>query len=125
MSRPRFPYTAGLVALVHCLARDAADAPAGTSPSAELLEEGVFRAARWGVQAELPDPDGRLRPLPELLAEALAVADRHARELRCVDQLAELPTLIEHGGGAQRQRDQYEIAGMDALLRWLTAQTSA
>ena len=32
-------------------------------PPAEVLEEGAFRAARFGVGAELPDPDGRLRPV--------------------------------------------------------------
>ena len=118
------PCTAALVALVHCLARDAADAPPAANPSAELLEEGVFRAARYGVQARLPDSEGRLRPLGDLLGEAVAVADRHARELGCDEQLAELTSLTQHGGAARRQRDQYEIAGMDALLRWLTAQTA-
>ena len=41
----------------------------------------MFRAARFGVAAELPDPDGRLRPVSELLEDALAEARGHADEL--------------------------------------------
>ena len=35
----------------------------------ELIEEGIFRAARFGTAARLPDADGALRPVEELLAE--------------------------------------------------------
>ncbi len=59
--------TAGLVALAHCLARHAAEADPQPDPPAEVLEEGAFRAARFGVQAQLPDADGALRPVSELL----------------------------------------------------------
>ena len=88
-----------------------------------MLEEGAFRAARFGVGAELPDPDGRLRPVTELLDAALAVARRHADELGCEDALDVLPALLERGGGAGRQRAAHEIGGMGALLRELTALT--
>jgi glutamate---cysteine ligase / carboxylate-amine ligase len=115
--------TAGLVALVHCLARHAAETPPESDPPAELIEEGVFRAARYGVQAHLPDAEGRLRPVRELLDDALALAERHARELGCAAELAEVPKLVDSGGGAAAQRESYAIAGTDALLRWLTAET--
>ena len=82
-----------------------------------MLDEGVFRAARFGVSARLPDAQGRLRPVDELLREALALARRYAHDLRCTDQLDALPALLERGGGAGRQRAAYQIAGMDALLR--------
>jgi carboxylate-amine ligase len=117
--------TAGLVALAHCLARHAADAGPEADPPAEVLEEGAFRAARSGVSARLPDATGRLRPVNELLDDALALARRHAHELHCADQLEVLPALLERGGGAGRQRARYEIAGMDALLRELTEVTGA
>jgi carboxylate-amine ligase len=115
--------TAGLVALTHCLARHAAQADPGPDPPAEVLEEGAFRAARFGVNADLPDHEGRLRPVRELLDEALGLAGDYAEELQCVDELATLPKLLEHGAGAARQRAVYEIAGMDALLRELTELT--
>jgi carboxylate-amine ligase len=117
--------TAALVALVHCLARHAAEAESEPETPAEVLEEGAFRAARYGVEAQLPDADGRLRPVRELLDDVLALARGHARELDCAEQLEQLPALLERGGGAGRQRAAYEIAGMDGLLRELTRLTGA
>ena len=67
--------TAALVALTHCLARHAADSEPGPNPRPEVLEEGMFRAARFGVAAELPDPDGRPRPVSR-------AAGRRARRRR-------------------------------------------
>jgi carboxylate-amine ligase len=118
---------AGLVALVHCLARHEAEAApvANSATPAEVLEEGSFRAARYGVRANLPDADGRLRPVSELLDAALAVARTHAGELGCEQELDSLPALLARGGGAGRQRAAYEIAGMDGLLRELTRLTGA
>ncbi len=116
--------TAGLVALAHCLARHAAEADPEPDPPAEVLEEGAFRAARFGVGAQLPDAHGRLRPVAELLESALMTADTHAEELGCEAELGALPALMAHGGGAGRQRAAYEITGMGGLLReltWLTA----
>jgi glutamate---cysteine ligase / carboxylate-amine ligase len=117
--------TAGLVALVHCLARHAAEAEPEPDPPAEVLEEGSFRAARFGVHAQLPDAEGRLRPVGELLETALAIAGRYAEELNCADQLDGLPALLSRGGGAGLQRSWYEIAGMDGLLRELTQLTGS
>ncbi|HEV7162096.1 MAG TPA: YbdK family carboxylate-amine ligase [Solirubrobacteraceae bacterium] len=118
---------AGLVALVHCLARHEAEAApvANSATPAEVLEEGGFRAARYGVCANLPDADGRLRPVSELLDAALAVARTHAGELGCEEELGTVPALLARGGGAGRQRAAYEIAGMDGLLRELTRLTGA
>lgn len=119
---------AALVALTHCLARHAAESDAGagrpeTPP--ELLEEGLFRAARFGTAAELPDAAGRLRAVSDLLDEAVGLAGPHAAELGCEAELAQLPELLKTGGGAGRQRRAHEIAGMDALLRELSALTAA
>ncbi len=116
--------TAGLVALAHCLARHAAEADPEPDPPAVVLEEGGFRAARYGVHARLPDAEGRLRPVAELLHDALSVTGDHAQELGCVSELAGLPSMLTRGGGAGRQRAAYEIAGMDGLLRELTALTA-
>jgi carboxylate-amine ligase len=115
--------TAALVALTHCLARHAAEAEPQPDPPAEVLEEAMFRAARFGVHARLPDPDGRLRPVSEMLGEALALARPLAQKLHCAKELESLPALLTRGGGAGRQRGAYEIAGMDSLLRELTRLT--
>jgi glutamate---cysteine ligase / carboxylate-amine ligase len=71
--------TAALVALTHCLARHTAETRPEPDPPAEVLDEGVFRAARFGISARLPDAQGRLRPVDELLHEALALARPYAR----------------------------------------------
>jgi carboxylate-amine ligase len=108
---------AGLVALAHCLARHEATAQPQPDPPAEILEEGAFRAARFGTSAHLPDPGGRLRPVRDLLGEALDVARDHATDLRCEDELGSLHDLVERGGGAGRQRAAHAIGGMGTLLR--------
>jgi len=80
---------------------------------------------RFGVEARLPDATGSLRPVSELLTDALVLARAHARELDCEEQLDGLPALLAVGGGAGRQRAAYSIAGMDGLLRELTGLTGA
>jgi carboxylate-amine ligase len=115
--------TAALAALTHCLARHAAEHGASADPPPELLEEGLFRAARFGTEAELPDHEGRLRPLRELLDEALAAAEPYAGELGCHPELEGVAELVERRGGAGRQRSYHGIAGMDFLLRELTQLT--
>ncbi len=117
--------TAALVALTHCLARHAAEADPSADAPPEVLEEGMFRAARFGVAAELPDPDGRLRPVADLLEAVLDDARGYADELQCSAALDELPALLRRGGGAGRQRAVHEIGGMGALLRELTEVTGA
>jgi carboxylate-amine ligase len=117
--------TASLVALTHCLALHASREEPDAWPElpAELLEESSFRAARYGVQARLPDADGTLRPVAELLEQALELVEAESGELGYGDELDHLLKMIDVGGGAGRQRAVYEIAGMDALLRELTAWT--
>jgi glutamate---cysteine ligase / carboxylate-amine ligase len=115
--------TAAIVALTHCLARDAAERSPGESPSPEILEEGLFRAARFGTRAHLPDATGALHPVHDLLDEALALARRHAGDLGCERELELVRGVLEREGGAGRQRRSYEIAGMDQLLRDLAQLT--
>jgi carboxylate-amine ligase len=117
---------AGLVALVHCLARQAAEAvdDEQTDLPGELLDEGVFRAARFGVAARLPDADGTLRPVAQLLDELLDQLAPVARELDCAEPLDSLRGLLERGGGAGRQRALHAIGGMGTLLRETTALTA-
>jgi glutamate---cysteine ligase / carboxylate-amine ligase len=118
--------TAALVALVHCLARDAAgEATAAEDPPPEVVEEGIFRAARFGVHGRLPDAEGTLRSVSDLLAAALARAEQWAGELGCEDELGGLHALVARGGGAGAQRAAYEIAGIDAVVRRLVELTQA
>jgi carboxylate-amine ligase len=117
--------TAALVALVHCLARDAAEGRVAENPPPELVEEGMFRAARFGVGGRLPDAAGRLCPVSDLLDEAVGRASPWASELGCADELDGLQELVARGGGAGVQRSAYEIAGIDAVVRRLVELTAA
>lgn len=116
--------TGALVALAHCLARDAADGDAASDPAPELLEEALFRAARFGVEAQLPDADGSLHPLREVLDRALERAERWAGSLGCLPELARVRDLVKRGGGAGAQRADYALAGPHALVRELTRRSS-
>jgi carboxylate-amine ligase len=115
---------ASLVALAHCLARHEATADPVSAPPDDILAEGVFRAARWGVAARLPGPDGGLRPLSVVLEETLAPLRPVARELGCVDELDGVRRIAGSGGGAGRQRAAHAIGGMQAMLRELVAVTA-
>jgi carboxylate-amine ligase len=115
---------AAIAALVHALARHEAEAPPVEPPPPELLDEGMYRAARWGVEGSLPDVDGRLRPVGAVLNEALALAAPHAAELGCEAELASLPSLLTEGGGAGRQRAVQAREGLDGLVAWLARRTA-
>jgi carboxylate-amine ligase len=116
----------GLVALIHALARAAADAPVpdgGWSPR-EALMESSFRAARDGLAATLFH-HGALRPVREIAAAAVALAAPYAREQGSTDALAEIGRIIDHtGGGADRQRAAFARGGMRAVLELLVAETA-
>lgn len=116
--------TAALAALVHCLVRDAAEAEPEADPPPEVLEEGMFRAARFGIQARLPDAHGRLQPVAELLEEAMARAREPAEELCCEEEIARLPDLLRRGGGAEMQRERFQRGGLDGVLAELTRATA-
>jgi glutamate---cysteine ligase / carboxylate-amine ligase len=117
--------TAALVALVHCLARDAAECEPGADPAPELIEEGIFRAARFGVHGRLPDPVGRLRPVADILDQTLARLEPRAHELGCAEELALLPELLRRGGGAGTQRAIFSRVGMEGLIQRLAQLTAA
>ena len=73
-------HVAALVALVHALARHEATAEPVPGPPPEILEEASYRAGRDGLAAELPDADGKLRPVAVVLEQTLALARPAAEE---------------------------------------------
>ncbi len=115
---------AALAALVHCLAKAQAEREQAVGLAPEVLEESIFRAGRFGVEAELIDTDGRHRTVSELLDAVLADLGEHADQLGCAAELSALPELVRAGGGAGRQRSIYEVAGIGAVTRELTRLTA-
>jgi carboxylate-amine ligase len=116
--------TAALAALVHCLARHWAERETSSPAAPELVEEGLFRAARFGTGAQLPDAEGRPRPLADVLTQTLELCAEAADELGCARELHQLPAMAARGGGAGRQRQIHQISGMDTLLRELVSLTA-
>jgi gamma-glutamyl:cysteine ligase YbdK (ATP-grasp superfamily) len=84
----------------------------------------LFRAARWGVDARLPDARGELHEFKEVLDAALELAQPYGQELECEQAVARIPALAAVGGGAGRQRAVYDLSGRDSLLRDLIATTA-
>jgi glutamate---cysteine ligase / carboxylate-amine ligase len=109
---------------VHCLAHHHAERAVAEASPPEVIEEGLFRAARFGTAAQLPDPRGALRPLSEVLEQTLDACAESAAELGCTDGLQALRALAGAGGGAGRQREIYAVAGMESLLRALVELTA-
>ena len=118
-------HTAALVAAVHALARHEAEAEPVDGPPGEILDEASFRAGREGVEATLPDDEGRLRPVAELLEELIERVRPAARELGCERRLDDLSALRDVGGGAGVQRAAYRDGGFEALLEMLVADACA
>jgi glutamate---cysteine ligase / carboxylate-amine ligase len=109
-------HSAAIVATVHALSRHEAGAEPREGPPAEILDEASFRAARAGVNATLPDDDDRLRPVAEMIVEAIARLRPAARELGCEAELEDLAGLVADGGGAGIQRRAYRDGGAAGLL---------
>jgi carboxylate-amine ligase len=101
-----------LSALVHGLALRGAEA-GGPAVASEVLVESSFRAGRDGLAAEVWDGE-RMRPVRELVAEALDIAP-DARE--------GIERILREGNGADRMRAAHARGGMRAVLEHLRDET--
>ena len=93
-----------------------------------LIAENKWRAARYGLEAELVDLlRDEQRPARDALCGLAELAEPAARRLGCADELALLAPLLERGDGACEQRTAYEEAGGSPLgvARWLAERTVA
>jgi carboxylate-amine ligase len=97
-------------------------------PSAWVVRENKWRAARHGLAAEvIVAGDGRTRPVRELLVELVARLDPIARELGCAEQLATVHEVLATGASYQRQRAVAAANGGDlrAVVAALVAEFAA
>ncbi len=108
-----------LAGLVHGLACNAGQNGAPEPSPREALAESAFRATRDGAQATVWS-DGRLRPLGELAADAVAIARPHVG-----DVVDDVMRIVREGNGADRQRRAFERGGMAEVLASLVAETVA
>ena len=109
-----------LVALIQSLARlELEGEPSSVVPSAEVLAENRFLAARDGMDARLIDPAARcLIPVSEMLGSLLADCCPHARALGCAGALDRVKHLAT-ANGAERQREF--VARNGVLTSWSQA----
>jgi carboxylate-amine ligase len=109
--------TAGLAALVHALARRAAEQPVSDPTPGQALHWSSFRAVRDGIDAEVLYR-GRLRPAREAARELLD-------ELGAEDDALEgVERILSDGGAPARQRAIHAQGGMPALLAHLAQETA-
>ena len=74
-------------------------------PRPWLVRENKWRAARYGLDAEIViDNNGRLQPVKEAITDLVEDLLPVARRLDCADELEMIPRLIERGASYQRQR---------------------
>ena len=100
-----------LAALIQALARREAERHRPSHLPAEAIAWSSFRAARDGLQAEVLDAHGDVRPVPEIASELI-------RET-AGDELEPVERLLREGGGAARQRAAASRGGLHALLEEL------
>lgn len=81
-------------------------------PTPWLVRENKWRAARYGLDAELiVDDSGALRPVREALTELVEELTPIAGRLDCVAELEQVRVLAEGRGSAARQREAVAAAG--------------
>jgi carboxylate-amine ligase len=87
-----------------------------------LVRENKWRAARYGMDADVITPSASRRqvPLREGLAQWLERLMPIARDLGCVDELAFAATIAERGASYERQR---AAGGPEQALRLLLVET--
>jgi len=112
-----------LAALVHCLARYEAERAVPVDIPRDALVWSSFRATRDGLDAEILDEDGCVRPLRDVVRMLLPRLVMVAGELDEGEGLEGIERLLAEGGGAARQRAELARTGMDGLVRDLTART--
>jgi glutamate---cysteine ligase / carboxylate-amine ligase len=109
--------TAGMAALVHAIARRAAEQPPTDLAPAQALHWSSFRAVRDGLDAELLFR-GRLRKARDAARELLDELSGSD------DALTGVERILREGGAPARQRAVFAADGMAGLLRWLADETA-
>src|SRR6185503_16744792 len=95
---------AAIAALVQALAQREAESPATDLPPPEAIAWSCFRAARDGLDAEIPY-EGELVPVAEAARSAAAATG-----------VPEIDALLDRGGGAARRRAAHARGGIPEML---------
>ena len=92
-----------------------------------FLQENKWRAARYGMDAEIVtmDPLRRVQPLRDRMLYWLNRFEPFARKLGCADELAFCATLAHEGPSYARQRATAASGDLRAVVRQLVDETGA
>jgi glutamate---cysteine ligase / carboxylate-amine ligase len=125
-AQTRVESVGALAALAQSLVATCAQDPARSQPRT-LIAENKWRAARYGLEAELVDlVRDRARPARDAVRELVELVLPAAQQLGCVEELGELDRLCERGGGAEEQRRvESEDGSLLAVAQWLSETTVA
>jgi len=127
-SVPTFAELGALTALTQCLveymSRELDDGRAIAQLPMWFMKENKWRAARYGLDTEVITPrvGQKLRPMREGILDWLNRLEPIAMSLHCLDELAFIAELLEHGPSYVRQR---ATGGSEAALRQLVHETGA
>ncbi len=97
-------------------------------PKSWVIRENKWRAARYGLEAELiVDEHGTTRPLRSAIEELVDDLTPLAHRLGCPDELADVLKILESGASYQRQREVAVANGGDvgAVVDSLLAEMKA
>ena len=121
----------GLVALVHCLVKKLSDEiDEGTYQHdchPMLVRQNKWRAARYGLDAELVDSDThRLVPARDSVRRVATELMPTAQILGCEAELRHLVATVGDANWSQRQRDRIkESSDPKDLVRWMVERSTA
>jgi glutamate---cysteine ligase / carboxylate-amine ligase len=129
---PTLREVAAIAALGQCLVTWLDDRSQGGEalppPSEWVLRQNKWRAARYGLDAELiVDDDGHCRPLPDVVTDLVDTLTPIADRLGCPAELAGVQSILDVGPSYVRQRRVVERGGdlrdvVDSLVDEMTAE---
>lgn len=125
---PDLPSVLGLAALTQCLVADLsrgrAEAPGLDECGRAIVHQNRWRAARFGLGAELVDPrSGRRSSARDAIKGLVVRLSGVAEELGCSHQLDQVRAMADGPGGAERQLAVFERTGdLTAVARHMTGE---
>ncbi|MCU1621697.1 MAG: glutamate--cysteine ligase [Frankiales bacterium] len=125
-------YEVGMVAalaqcLVDVLDREIDKGYTLPTPKGWVVRENKWRAARYGMDAQIIREDETTRPVRDALLELALDLKPAAERLGCVEELARIEQVVAKGASYQRQRAAASAAGGDlhAVVDSLVAEFDA
>jgi carboxylate-amine ligase len=127
---PTVSETVAVVALIQAYVARCLDAYRGGHRFAPtptwMLRENKWRAARWGIEAELVVSErGTTSPLRAEIERTIVDCEAYAKTLGCESDLRRVARMLDDGPSYQRQRDVFRATRSHAAVMQTLAQELA